>query len=303
MGKVIKIIGGLFVVFVILVAIAVVNEDPPPDAATEANNTNISSKVPSSIKVVIPPHKIILDESTKNIKRSVEVSLDKRISEQELEALGRHIKQQEKHAYERTFIGYRVAGQASSMYWATTHYDPDLKVSILGETKEQHAELVAANTGPEQFATVADMVEAFGDYSAESKTFAVDADNKYRFSPFLLDDDHPDVIYHMTLRAIAINVYNAYLHTSVDVLTIESVPLIGDNLFNRSNAKFAMDKKVSVVTSRKDALTAIQKFIKISELSELKKPTKYGYMYLKEFDELVDGSSRINDLEALIHAL
>lgn len=77
------------------------------------------------------------------VKRSLDVRLEHRVSEETLRAIALELKSQELHNYDRTFITYYLPGMTvGSGAWATSHFDPDLKVKILGltiEGAEKHA--------------------------------------------------------------------------------------------------------------------------------------------------------------------
>lgn len=83
-------------------------------------------------------YKITMDETMKDIKRTVEVVLPERVDEPTLKALAETI---HKAGFKRTFIGYRLKGEEDGVYWATTNYNPNLKVSILGSEKASHNSL------------------------------------------------------------------------------------------------------------------------------------------------------------------
>lgn len=72
------------------------------------------------------------DEATGSTKRSVEVQIREPIDESTLERLANEIRERSTTKYDRTFIGWRIVGQPPSPYWATTHFNPDLQVQILG---------------------------------------------------------------------------------------------------------------------------------------------------------------------------
>lgn len=65
------------------------------------------------------------------IKRTVEVRLAHKLSPEQLKTVAETIKATATRKTERTFIGYTLGQQQSPGYWATTHYDPDLRVEIL----------------------------------------------------------------------------------------------------------------------------------------------------------------------------
>lgn len=74
-------------------------------------------------------YSITKDESLGTIKRTVEVQIEAPADEEALERLAHKIKDSRKTSYERTFIGWRIAGQTGP-YYATTHFNPDLSVVI-----------------------------------------------------------------------------------------------------------------------------------------------------------------------------
>lgn len=114
--------------FVIFIAIGIM---APKNTPANIDNQNI----PDSID-----YKIIRDESKRDIKRTVEVLLPERVDESTLKALAEKIYID---GFERTFIGYRIKGEdQDGVYWATTHYDPDLKITFVGSEKAAHNDLI-----------------------------------------------------------------------------------------------------------------------------------------------------------------
>ncbi len=78
---------------------------------------------------------VLTDENIPGIKRSVVVAIERKMSEVELRAIAIKIKEQEKQHFPRTFIDYYLFVTNTRIgAWATTHFDPDLKVEILGLT-------------------------------------------------------------------------------------------------------------------------------------------------------------------------
>jgi hypothetical protein len=86
-------------------------------------------------------YRIIEDSRTGNIKRSVEVILEDKLEENDLKKIAEKIKRSDGRDYERTFIGYHIKQKRDSGYWATTHYNPNLQVLILGLTKTAESSL------------------------------------------------------------------------------------------------------------------------------------------------------------------
>lgn len=94
---------------------------------------------------------ILSDESRRQIRRSVEVLLPQRISEEQLEAIAREIYAMKSPSPERTFIGHRIfGGDPESLYWATTHFDPELQVRVQGMSIEEYEYLTSIDVS-EQF--------------------------------------------------------------------------------------------------------------------------------------------------------
>ncbi|QDT94253.1 hypothetical protein [Gimesia algae] len=72
------------------------------------------------------------DHSIPGIKRSLVVFLDGKVSEERLREIALELKSKETRSYERTFIVYLLPGMKENEgAWATTHFDPDLKIDIL----------------------------------------------------------------------------------------------------------------------------------------------------------------------------
>jgi hypothetical protein len=78
---------------------------------------------------------IVTDKKIHNIKRSVEIRLDRRITSEQLVNLAHKIKSLDGNNYDRTFILYYLPYQKiGAGAWATTHFTPNLKVEMLGAT-------------------------------------------------------------------------------------------------------------------------------------------------------------------------
>lgn len=80
---------------------------------------------------------VIKDESDR-YKRSVEVLLPDRISEQQLADVAAYLHRDREG---NTFIGYYIEGEGDYAYWATTHYDPEMTVRIIGSSQSQEQAL------------------------------------------------------------------------------------------------------------------------------------------------------------------
>lgn len=83
------------------------------------------------------------DSHKRDIKRSVVVILEAKISKVSLKKLAQKIKNGESTNYQRTFIVYFLKGKdRDNGYWATTHFNPNLEVKVLGLSQKEEASLV-----------------------------------------------------------------------------------------------------------------------------------------------------------------
>lgn len=72
------------------------------------------------------------------IKCSLTVRLSKKIPEEKLRKLAIELSDKEPKKYDRMFITYYLPGMVvGAEAWATTHFDPNLKVNILDLTEEE----------------------------------------------------------------------------------------------------------------------------------------------------------------------
>jgi len=85
---------------------------------------------------------IISDETKRNIKRSVSILLDEKVTKAKLSQIALSVKKRDSKSYLRIFIGYYLRGNDRSQgYWATTHFNPELEVKILGLSLEDESRL------------------------------------------------------------------------------------------------------------------------------------------------------------------
>ena len=83
-------------------------------------------------------YRITKDESLSNIKRSVSVILEEKVDRETLIKIAKNIKTNSTQHYERTFIMYHIKGMnIDDIAWATSHFNPELKIVINGTTIEE----------------------------------------------------------------------------------------------------------------------------------------------------------------------
>lgn len=90
-------------------------------------------------------YSIISDNDFRDVKRSIDVRLDKKVSVEVLRTIARKLKNMERKKYERTFIAYYLPNmEVGAGAWATSHFDPELEVRILGLTAEEEEKMARA---------------------------------------------------------------------------------------------------------------------------------------------------------------
>ena len=105
--------------------------------AAQAESDQSLVAIPSDVT-----YSIISENEFHQFKHSIDVRLNKKVSEQVLRSIAAKLKELERKNYERTFIAYYLPDmKVGSGAWATTHYDPDLEVRILGLTLEEEKKL------------------------------------------------------------------------------------------------------------------------------------------------------------------
>jgi len=87
---------------------------------------------------------IIEKSSMGNIKLSIDIRLEQKVSKDLLQKLALKLRQEEPIKYNRMFITYYLPGMTpGSGAWATSHFNPNLKVNILGMTIEEEKALMS----------------------------------------------------------------------------------------------------------------------------------------------------------------
>jgi len=112
--------------------------------------SNEASQTPASTPTPIIPadvsYSVISTDIIPDIKRSLDVRLNKKVSENVLRAIALELKSNDSRQYERTFIVYYLPSMpVGHGGWATTHFNPTLDVRILGLTS-QDQEALATNS-------------------------------------------------------------------------------------------------------------------------------------------------------------
>lgn len=89
-------------------------------------------------------YSIVDSDTIPGVKRSLDIRLSKKVSEAILSAIAIELKVRDSRHYARTFMAYYLPEMAvGAGAWATTDFDPELKVRILGLSEEEERKLVA----------------------------------------------------------------------------------------------------------------------------------------------------------------
>jgi hypothetical protein len=89
---------------------------------------------------------IIKKTNIADVKGTIDIRLEKKVTENFLQKLALKLRDAEPRKYDRLFITYYLPGmRPGSGAWATTHFAPNLKVEILGTTIDEEK---ALSSGP-----------------------------------------------------------------------------------------------------------------------------------------------------------
>lgn len=105
----------------------------PTNTSVTVSQNELRSKIQGVPVLVDEAYSVVDSKIIPGVKRSLDIRLNKQLSEEELRVIAHKLKAQDSRPYERTFIGYYLPGMpVNAGYWATTHFNPNLEVRILG---------------------------------------------------------------------------------------------------------------------------------------------------------------------------
>jgi len=138
----------LIILITIIIFVTVgCGDNREPTSSQGSSSASRAPKNPPKAQVTAIPGDVsysVIDTSTlPGFKRSLDVRLNKKVSEATLRAIALELKSEDNRTYERTFIMYYLPDMTvGAGAWATTHFNPDLQVRILGLTAEEETKLV-----------------------------------------------------------------------------------------------------------------------------------------------------------------
>ena len=87
---------------------------------------------------------VVEKSNLRSIKSSIDIRLEKKVSKDFLQKLALKLRKAEPRKYDRMFITYYLPGMTpGSGAWATSHFNPNLEVKILGTTIEEEKALMS----------------------------------------------------------------------------------------------------------------------------------------------------------------
>jgi len=140
------------IVYIILLTISIAgcggeNSPESTDVVVQApkpDNKPTPQMIPDDINITV-----INQITMPGVKRSLDVRLNKKVTKDVLHVIALKLKNSDSNIYERTFIVYYLPEmEIGAGGWATTHFNPNLDVRILGLTIEQEQTLKAKQPTP-----------------------------------------------------------------------------------------------------------------------------------------------------------
>lgn len=139
---------------------------------------------------------------------------------------------------------------------------------------------------PQQFELAEQMFEEFGDYSVSNESLNVLKTDPLhvRLTRPVMDGDHPSVVESELKRAVVYGIYQSFIHTDTDQITVTAQPML--TTFNPRSQKLLDKPAYEISITRDQALDAAQAFLAVDNLSELKVEGQFGLTWSDDFNNL-----------------
>ncbi len=141
-----------------------------------------------------------------------------------------------------------------------------------------------------QYSSVQKMIEEFSDFSTSNGTFKVIENNPLhiQLSPLEVKRESLENIKQDVNRALIYGIYNAFIHTSIDKITVTVIPQEID-LKTRKTKLLTVHKR-TISKTRKEAFSLVKKYLSVKSFSNLVTPFKIEgltfYQWSKDFKRL-----------------
>ena len=129
----------LFIGILVVSLLIFIGLNLSPDQPTvSAPSRILDAPTPSLPTLPPPPYQIIGETQIGNTRCSFDVHLERSVLESEIRGIAQEIKGREVEECERTFIVHYLPGmEVGSGGWATSHFNPNLEVEVLGVIREK----------------------------------------------------------------------------------------------------------------------------------------------------------------------
>ncbi len=118
--------------------------DIAPSALDEASGAPSLESAVEIDEVALPEFSVIDRSASPPHKLAIDVRLPGKISEQEIAAIASHLKSREASSFDRIFILYYLPDMTvGAGAWASSHFDPDLEIRVLGLSAEEESKASA----------------------------------------------------------------------------------------------------------------------------------------------------------------
>ena len=149
----------------------------------------------------------------------------------------------------------------------------------------------SVNGAESKFASVGEMVEEFSDYSSSNGTYKNLSSKPLhiQLSPIVVPGDYSGVIEEIIKRTIIYGVYRSFIHTDINQITVTAIPM--EISFKGGEPRYLKGYERSITINRDKAEKLIEKYLKVSELSQLVTTvnisgTSISDIWTKNFDRI-----------------
>lgn len=122
---------------------------------------------------------------------------------------------------------------------------------------------------PKHFDSITSMMADFNDYPPSEGDFNVLKEKplSVTISPMVMPGDGAGLIEKELQKAVVYAAYRAFIHTDATQITITSFPR--ELNFQTHKSLFLKNKSIKLTLTRSDALKNVQKYLEVTNLSEL----------------------------------
>lgn len=141
---------------------------------------------------------------------------------------------------------------------------------------------VFANSEESKFSNISDMIEEFSDYSNSNGTYKILSLSPLhiQLSPMVVAGDFPEVIEEMIKRAMIYGVYRSFIHTDINQITVTAIPM--EINFKGGKPRYLKGYERTFSINRDNAQQLVQKYLKVSKLSQLITSVKISDMNIND---------------------